>query len=322
MRWFLALVAVLAIVLGGAWLFESFNWSRPSGGNDLGAVVLIQPGSGVSTIGNQLKKADVIDDARMFEVGLRLRGLSGRLKAGEYEIPANASMAEVASILTSGRSLQHKLTIPEGYTSQMVYDLVKTDPVLTGDAGPVPDEGTLLPETYLFTRGTTRKELLSRMHAAQTKFIEAHWETRTPGLPYGTKDEAVVLASIVEKETGVASERPHIAGVFVNRLNTGMKLQSDPTIIYGITRGYPLGRRIKESEITAITPYNTYVIPGLPSQPICNPGKDAIAAVLAPQTTQDVFFVANGTGGHVFARTVDEQNRNVAAWRKIHLGQK
>jgi UPF0755 protein len=231
-------------------------------------------------------------------------------------------MAEVANILTSGHSLQHKLTIPEGYTSQMVYDLVKADPVLIGEAGPVPDEGTLLPETYLFTRGTTRTELLARMHAAQTKFIEEHWETRTPGLPYGTKDEAIVLASIVEKETGIASERPHIAGVFVNRLNTGMKLQSDPTIIYGITRGYPLGRRIKESEIAAITPYNTYVIPGLPSQPICNPGKDAIAAVLAPQTTQDVFFVANGTGGHVFARTVDEQNRNVAAWRKIHLGQK
>jgi UPF0755 protein len=192
---------------------------------------------------------------------------------------------------------------------------------LTGDAGPVPDEGTLLPETYLFIRGTTRAELIARMKKAQRDFVDSHWRSRAANLPYGTRDEALVLASIVEKETGIAAERPHIAGVFVNRLKTGMKLQSDPTIIYGITRGYPLGRRIRESEISMVTAYNTYVIPGLPSSPICNPGKDAIAAVLRPQTTDDVFFVANGTGGHVFARTVDEQNRNVAAWRKIHNAQ-
>jgi UPF0755 protein len=180
----------------------------------------------------------------------------------------------------------------------------------------------LLPETYLFIRGTTRAELVARMHVAQVKFIDAHWDARTPGLPYGTKDEMVVLASIVEKETGIPSERAHIAGVFLNRLNTGTKLQSDPTIIYGITRGYPLGRRIRESEIAMVTPYNTYVIPGLPSSPICNPGKDAILAALNPQVTQDIYFVANGTGGHVFAHTIEDQNRNVAAWRKIHSVEK
>jgi UPF0755 protein len=194
--------------------------------------------------------------------------------------------------------------------------------VLVGDAGAVPDEGTLLPETYLFTRGTTRKEILARMRAAQQTFVDDTWENHAADLPFGTKEEAIVLASIVEKETGLASERPRIAGIFVNRLRAGMKLQSDPTIIYGITRGYPLGRRIKESEIQAITPYNTYVIPGLPSAPICNPGKDAIAAVLNPATTDDIYFVANGSGGHVFSKTIADQNRNVAAWRKIHNVQK
>jgi UPF0755 protein len=322
MRWFLALVVLAAVILGGAWLFERYSFEQAAGPSDKAVVVLIPPGTGVAGISARLKRANAIASTRMFEIGLRLRGENGQLKAGEYEFPAHATMATAADILIAGKSIQHKLTIAEGLTSQMAYDLVKADPVLVGDPGPVPDEGTLLPETYLFLRGTTRKELLARMHQAQQKFLDEHWETRTPGLPYGTKDEALVLASIVEKETGVASERAHIAGVFVNRLNTGMKLQSDPTIIYGITRGYPLGRRIKESEIAMVTPYNTYVIPGLPSAPICNPGKDAIAAVLDPQSTKDVYFVANGGGGHVFASTIDEQNRNVVAWRKIHNAQK
>jgi UPF0755 protein len=321
MRWFLAFAFIVAVTLGGAWLWERYNFEQMPGPSKEKVVVLIPPGSGVSAIGARLKKANVIADARLFDIGLRLRGEGSALKAGEYEFPAYVTMKEAAQILIEGRSLQHKLTAAEGLTSQMIYDLVKADPTLIGDAGPVPDEGTLLPETYLFTRGTTRAELIARMKKAQQAFIDAHWDGRAASLPYGTKDEAIVLASIVEKETGIASERPHIAGVFVNRLRTGMKLQSDPTIIYGITRGYPLGRRIRESEITMVTAYNTYVIPGLPSSPICNPGKDAIAAVLNPQTTDDVFFVANGTGGHVFARTVDEQNRNVAAWRKIHNAQ-
>lgn len=322
MRWFLALVAIAVVVLGGAWLFERYSFEEAPGPADKATVVLIPPGTGVGGISAKLKNANVISDTRMFTIGLRLRSESGKLKAGEYEFPAHATMAAVANNLIEGKSIQHKLTAAEGLTSQMIYDLVKADPVLTGDPGPVPDEGTLLPETYLFLRGTTRAELIARMKKAQTDFLDEQWENRAQNLPYGTKAEAVVLASIVEKETGLASERPHIAGVFVNRLNTGMKLQSDPTIIYGITRGYPLGRRIKESEITMVTPYNTYVIPGLPDSPICNPGKDAIAAVLNPQATHDLFFVANGTGGHVFAQSIADQNRNVAAWRKIHNVQK
>ncbi|HEY5237414.1 MAG TPA: endolytic transglycosylase MltG, partial [Rhizomicrobium sp.] len=194
--------------------------------------------------------------------------------------------------------------------------IVEKDTALEGSAS-VPLEGTLLPETYLFTHGTTRAQLFAHMHAAQQKFIDAHWPTRAPNLPLANADQAIVLASIVEKETAIPEERRHIAAVFVNRLKLGMKLQSDPTIIYGITQGYKLGRPIRESEITAPTPYNTYAIAGLPPAPICNPGKDSIAAVLNPEPSADLYFVADGTGGHVFAATVQEHQKNVAKWRQI-----
>jgi UPF0755 protein len=199
----------------------------------------------------------------------------------------------------------------------MIRKLVAADPVLVGDAGPVPAEGALLPETYLFTRGTSRAEIMNRMETAQKKFLEAQWAARTDGLPLMTPGQAVILASIVEKETSLPDERRHIAAVFVNRLKVGMKLQSDPTIIYGITKGYPLGRGIRESEIEADTPYNTYAITGLPPTPICNPGKDSLAAVLKPAASPDLYFVANGKGGHVFAATMADHQRNVVAWRAV-----
>jgi UPF0755 protein len=199
----------------------------------------------------------------------------------------------------------------------MIYKLVVKDPVLTGKAGPEPDEGTLLPETYLFTRGVTRAEMLDRMRRAQEKFLSQQWPDRAPGLPIQTMKEAVTLASIVEKETALPEERRHIASVFINRLKAGMKLQSDPTIIYGVTRGYPLGRAIRQSEIEGATPYNTYVIGALPPAPICNPGKDSIAAVLKPEQTDDLYFVASGKGGHVFSATVSEHDRNVIAYRAV-----
>jgi UPF0755 protein len=193
--------------------------------------------------------------------------------------------------------------------------------VLVGAAGAVPEEGSLLPETYLFTRGMTRTQLLNKMHEAQKELMDANWPARIGNLPIKTPREAIILASIVEKETGIPEERRHIAAVFENRLRLGMKLQSDPTIIYGITKGYPIGRRIRQSEITGATPYNTYVIPGLPAGPICNPGKDAILAVLNPEASDDLYFVANGTGGHVFSATMAEHEKNVANWRKIHDAQ-
>jgi UPF0755 protein len=222
-------------------------------------------------------------------------------------------------ILESGKSIQHKLTAAEGLTSDMIFKLVAADPVLEGDAGPEPAEGSLLPETYLFTRGTTRSELLDRMRDARSKLLDALWSSRAKNLPLKSKGDALVLASIVEKESAIPQERRHVAAVFENRLRLGMRLQSDPTIIYGITKGYPLGRRILQSEIDRATPYNTYVIPALPSAPICNPGRDSIEAVLNPISSNDLYFVADGTGGHVFAQTVEEQNRNVAKWRQIEL---
>jgi UPF0755 protein len=243
------------------------------------------------------------------------------VKAGEYAVPAHASMADVTAILVAGKSIQHKLTIAEGLTSDMAYRLVVANPVLVGDAGPTPAEGALMPETYLFTRGTTRNEILARMEKAEEKFLAQQWAARTDGLPFTTPAQAVVMASIVEKETALADERPRVAAVFINRLKQGMKLQSDPTIIYGITKGYRLGRPILESEIAGNTPYNTYVIQGLPPAPICNPGKDSLSAVLKPEQSDDLYFVANGKGGHVFAATEAEHQRNVAAWRAIERGQ-
>ncbi|MBV9694251.1 MAG: endolytic transglycosylase MltG, partial [Alphaproteobacteria bacterium] len=234
----------------------------------------------------------------------------------------HVSMADVQGILSSGKSIQYKLTAAEGLTSEMIFKIVADDPVLTGDAGWTPPEGSLLPETYLFTRGTTRAQMLGRMMKARDALLEQLWRERPPGLPYKTPNDAVVLASIVEKETAIPAERRHVAAVFVNRLKLGMKLQSDPTIIYDVTRGYPLGRGIRESELTRASPHNTYFIAGLPPTPICNPGKDSLAAVLDPATSNDLYFVANGQGGHVFSATMEAQNRNVALWRKVEQARK
>ena len=316
MRAVLTSVAVLALLAAGAAGWALLSWNAPGPGSNPG-VILIQPGTRTHAIATQLEDAGLVRRGLVFEFDLRLKKLASRLKAGEYAIPPRASMAEIAAILESGKSIQHKLTAAEGLTSDMIWKLVAADEVLLGDAGPVPEEGTLLPETYLFTRGTTRKELLARMAKAQSDYLARIWPGRATGLPYTTLREAVVLASIVEKETALAQERPHIAAVFVNRLKAGIRLQSDPTIIYGITKGYPLGRAIKESEITGATPYNTYVITGLPPAPIANPGKEALAAVLKPDASSDLYFVANGRGGHVFAATIAEHARNVIAWRVL-----
>jgi UPF0755 protein len=224
-------------------------------------------------------------------------------------------MHAIADILVEGKSIQYKLTAAEGLTSDMIWKLVQNNTVLLGDAGPVPAEGTLLPETYLFTRGETRAHLLAKMAKAQDAFLAEKWESRAAGLPLASRREAIILASIVEKETGLASERRHVAAIFINRLKMGMRLQTDPTIIYDLTKGYPLGRGIRASELAAPTPYNTYVITGLPPGPICNPGKDSIAAVLDPEDSKDLYFVATGRGGHAFAATIAEQERNVAAYR-------
>jgi UPF0755 protein len=318
---FLAFVIFLAALAGGAWFWEQQNFQAP-GPSAKYEVVLVQPGDHVSTITQNLAAAGVVSNANLFRFGLRIRNLQGTLKAGEYGFPAHASMADVAGILASGKSILHKLTAAEGLTSEMIAAIVNADPVLVGDPVAVPAEGTLLPETYLFIRGTTRAAIIADMQRAQARLLLRLWPERASGLPVSTVEEAIILASIVEKETAIPQERRHIAAVFANRLRMGMKLQSDPTIIYDITRGYPLGRGIRRSELDRASPHNTYAIAGLPPTPICNPGRDAIVAVLNPHITGDLYFVANGTGGHVFSATDADQNRNVAKWRRIELQQK
>jgi UPF0755 protein len=322
---FLAVLVVLALIVAGAYLWENANFSAAGPAAAHGAAdtdVVIKPGVGLKGIAQELHDAGVIENPLFFEVGVRLRRMTPSLKAGEYAIPSKASMLDIMDILISGKTIQHKITVAEGLTSDMVMKLVVDDPVLVGAAGATPPEGTLLPQTYLFTRDTTRAEIISRMQKAQRDLIAKLWAKRAPDLPFKSPAEAVTLASIVEKETSIPEERRHIAAVFVSRLRLGMKLQSDPTIIYSISRGYPLGRGIRQSELVAATPYNTYVVAGLPPTPICNPGADSLGAVLNPGTSKDLYFVASGNGGHVFSATIDEQLKNVAALRARERAQK
>jgi UPF0755 protein len=322
MRFVLVLI-VLAVIVAGAVEWANSAWDAPGPAAPSGnqTVILIPAHSRTHDVARLLQDKGVVKYALLFEFDARLKGYASQLKAGEYAIPSTASMGAIASILASGKSIQHKLTVAEGLTSDMVWKLVKNDPVFVGDAGPVPAEGSLLPETYLFTRGETRAQLLAKMAAAQRKFLAEKWPVRAAGLPLKSQREAITLASIVEKESALPEERRHIASVFVNRLKLGMKLQSDPTIIYDISKGYPLGRGIRQSELAAATPYNTYVIAGLPPGPICNPGKDSLEAVLNPEQTADLYFVATGQGGHVFSSTVEGQARNVAAYRAFERQQ-
>ncbi|MEI9886634.1 MAG: endolytic transglycosylase MltG [Rhizomicrobium sp.] len=318
LRFILIAIVVVAIAVAGAYEWEIAKFSAPgpfAANKAKETVVLIRPGMHVKGIAEALAAANVIDNADIFQIGIRLNGTGDKLKAGEFAIPSRASMHDVMDILVAGKSIEHKLTAAEGLTSDMIARLVNKDAVLTGEPVAVPAEGTLLPETYLFMRGDTRQQIMGRMTKAQQKLIARLWPRRDKNLPYKTIAEAITLASIVEKETSLPSERRHIAAIFVNRLRIGMKLQSDPTIIYAITGGYPLGRGIRASELARVTPYNSYAVAGLPPTPICNPGKDAIAAVLNPGETKDLYFVASGTGGHYFSATIAEQERHVAELR-------
>ena len=323
MRRFLIAIVILVLLAGSAFFAEQFIFfvPGPEAAHGRATVVWIKPGEGSAGIARDLQNAGVVRNAALFRLSVRLRGKLAALKAGEYAFPSSASMADVMGILIEGKSIQHRITAAEGLTSQMIFDIVAKNPVLTGSAGAVPAEGSLLPETYLFVRGNTRKQILARMARAQQRLLAKLWPSRVPDLPFKSQEEAITLASIVEKETAIPEERRHIAAVFINRLKQGMKLQSDPTVIYGISKGYPLGRGIRESELAAATPYNTYVIAALPPTPICNPGKASISAVLQPETSNDLYFVANGTGGHVFTSSITEHEKNVARWRQIEQSQ-
>ena len=315
----LLLIVLAAVAVGGGlwWEDRNFNAAGPS---EKETVLLVRPGSGARAIAGTLSEGRVVDRPLLFRIGVMRRGQTTALKAGEYAFPAGASMAQVMDMLVQHKVLFHRITIAEGLTSDMAVALINADPVLEGPTTVAP-EGSLLPETYMFERGTTRAELLDRMRKAQDTLIAELWPKRKEGSPIRSVEEAIKLASIVEKETGLAAERPRIAAVFVNRLRIGMKLESDPTIIYGLTKGAPLGHPLRQSELDTPNPYSTYQIDGLPPTAICNPGRDSIAAVLNPPESDELFFVADGTGGHVFAKTGAEHARNVVQWRRIEREQ-
>jgi len=309
------LLGALATVGALAWLMKE---ARSPGPLAADKVVMIVREEDRGSIADQLERAGVIDSALWFNVLTLLVGNRGALKRGEYAFKARVSMNEIESELLAHRVVRYKITVPEGLTSEQVADRLRQDPVLIGEIREPPREGSLMPDTYYFERGDTRQSILSRMAKMQAKTVEEIWKGRAPNLPIKSPGEMVTLASIVEKETGKPEERPRVASVFVNRLEKHMRLESDPTIVYGLARGKgTLGRSITKADLTQPTPYNTYIIDGLPPGPICNPGKAALEAVANPAHGKDLYFVADGTGGHTFAETLDQHQKNVARWRQI-----
>ncbi len=349
------LILLVGLAAGGAyfWARSQYEQAGPATPDGAPRVVMIEKGASTPQIAHSLKEAGAIDDETSFRLALRFArylglpdGVTGApvLKAGEYEIASGASIKSIIGELAEGKSLQYAVIVPEGLTTTMIMDLLgktewmttqdrkaiqaaraagKTPPAplrtyrLAGAMEVIPAEGVLLPGDYAVTRGDTLESVVHRMIKAQQDLLADLWPTRQPGLPIKTQEDAIKLASIVENETGLAEERPLVASLFMNRLRKPMRLQSDPTIVYGLTQGVPLGHGLRASEIARETEWNTYQIDGLPKTPICNPGREAIKAVLNPPQTNYLYFVADGSGGHAFAETLAEHLANVAKWRKL-----
>jgi peptidoglycan lytic transglycosylase G len=316
-RLFLLLLVLAVGLAGGAayWGFQKFHEPGPAAAD---TTVVIEHGLGVRGIADKLADTGLITDPLVFAAGVRVYGEERPLQAGEYLFPARLSMRQIMEQMIAGGTIVHRLTIPEGLTSAEIVALVAAAPDLEGSLpAATPADGSLLPETYFFSRGETRAQLLERMRKGMKDALAELWPARDGAVTLKSAAEAVILASIVEKETGLAAERPHVASVFFNRLAQGMPLQSDPTVIYALTGGKgPLGRALLRADLQVANPYNTYANPGLPPGPIANPGRASLQAVLHPDSTKDLYFVADGSGGHAFAATLDEHNRNVAAWRQ------
>ncbi|RJF92902.1 endolytic transglycosylase MltG [Sphingomonas cavernae] len=305
-------IVAAALAIGA---FTLFRWYGP-GPAEREITVLIKDGSSLTSAARQLEEAGAIGSAGSFLTFAKFLGDDAPIHSGEYRIPAGLSASEILEMLQSGRTLQRFVTVPEGMPSILVHEKLMKEPLLTGTVA-VPREGSVLPDSYSFERGERRAAVVKRMQAAMDKTLAELWAKRKPGIAVSTPAQAVTLASIVEKETGVPSERRTVASVYTNRLKQGMKLQADPTTIYPVTKGKPLGRRILRSELTAVNGYNTYAIVGLPVGPIANPGRESIAAVLDPAQTNYLYFVADGKGGHVFAETLGQHNANVQKWYAI-----
>ncbi len=325
----LFVLVFIGVVLGGAltaagWVWLNSEIEKP-GPMVEEATFEVEAGDHVAAVARRLEDQGLISDERAMRLHARLTGQQAAIKVGQYAIAPRASIATILEQLVEGDVIEYRITVPEGLTTAQILRIVASHADLEGEM-PTRDiaEGSLLPDTYIFSADTTRASMIERMEKAQDALLERLWAERAEGLPVDTPEEAVILASVVEKETGVASERPLVAGLFTTRLKRGMRLESDPTVIYGVSRGEPLFRTVNgkqvrrtlyRSELNRVTDWNTYQRDGLPKTPICNPGRDAIAAVLNPPETEYVFFVADGKGGHLFAETLAEHNRNVAAYR-------
>ncbi len=323
MRRILSVALILAILVGaGSYAVSTYkNYLSDAGPNAAEAVVTLPRGAGLQTIVHRLNEAGVIRHPWLFQLAVRIGGHDRNLKAGEYAFPAGVSPEEVIAIVTEGRTVARRITVIEGQTVAEVFRTLERADGLTGDLPEKPPEGTLLPETYLYSRGDSKAALVARMQDAMSEVLKNAWATRADDLPFETPEEALIMASIVDKETGVAEERAKVAAVFVNRLRKGMRLQSDPTIIYGLTDGEgPLDRELTRQDWKLDHPYNTYVVSGLTPGPIGNPGRESIEAVMNPDSHDYLYFVADGTGGHAFAETLDQHNDNVARWRRIKAG--
>ncbi|WP_455478462.1 endolytic transglycosylase MltG [Bartonella sp. B10] len=316
---FLMMIVVVILAVGIP-LYIGKNIFEGKGIAEEEKVILIYPGTSIREIASLLEKRGLIRSSDIFIYGVGYHKKTTHLKAGEYLIPTHASMQDIMDILVRGKSIEYTFTVPEGLTVQQVFDRLAANEILIGDLPEVlPPEGSLMTDTVHFIRGTTRKEIIKRLSEGQTKLINAIWATRSPDLPIRSIEEFIILASIVEKETGIAAEKPQIAAVFHNRLAKRMRLQSDPTVIYGLFggKGKPSGRTIYRSDLEKETPYNTYKINGLPPTAIANPGRDSLKAVAHSPRSDVLYFVADGSGGHVFSKTLDEHNVNVRKWREF-----
>ena len=315
--WIVVSIVVVGAVILAVWVYLDQNFESA---NDMETprTVMLAPGSSVWGIAETLYAAGVLEDPNVFAFGVWRSGRGGALKAGEYEFLPGITPHEAMELILAGKNLDYRLTIPEGLTSAEIKRLLEGTEALSGEVTDMPREGRLLPETYFYRRGDSRADMIHRMEAGMHGVIAELWPNRAKGLPFDTPEQALVLASIVEKETALEVERRHVAGVFVNRLRKNMRLQSDPTVIFAVTGGdVALGRPLSKADLALDSPFNTYRHNGLPPQPIAHPGRSSMAAVLNPLATDALYFVADGTGGHVFAATLAEHNKNVVRWRKL-----
>ena len=316
-RKYIILLLLGSTSFGVLFFYLGYRSFYETGPQDRQAVYYLPKGQGVIRTAWELEKQGLITSQDIFKLGVKLSGFERKLQAGEFVLPAKASMFDIMMTLSGGQVIQHRLTIVEGWTSWQIAEYLNGIDNMTSPITDLPREGSVLPETYLYTKNTARHDLIRRMQVRQLDLMDLLWQKRDEGLPLLSMEDALILASIVERETATPEERPHIAGVFINRLRKNMRLQTDPTVIYGLSRKGFLDRGLSKADLKADNPYNTYRIKGLPPTAIGHPGRASIEAVLHPLKTDDLYFVADGTGGHAFASSLKQHLKNVRKWRKI-----